>query len=128
MVLAWLVAAVGLLPQALLAPERLLVQAGIVGSESASVQEALERRFASPFATSALLVMAGAPAPDEPEGRALLEEVVAELRLARGVKQTLSHLDHADTLFVGRGAAASWCWGSIPGSSASTGWCRRCGP
>ena len=115
MVLAWLVATVGLMPQALLAPERLLVQAGIVGSESASVQEALERRFASPFATSALLVMAGAPAPDEPAGRALLEEVVAELRVARGVRQTLSHLDHADPLFVGRGGGSFVVLGLDPG-------------
>ena len=147
MVLAWLVAAAALLPQALLAPERLLVQSGILGSESASVQEALERRFASPFATSALLVMAGAPAPresasvqealerrfaspfatsallvmagapapDEPEGRALLEEVVAELRVARGVKQTLSHLDHADPLFVGRGGGSFVVLGLDPG-------------
>ena len=102
-VLAWIAAAAALLPQALRAPERMRVSSGIPGSESAAVGEALEHRLASPFATSALLVMTGLPAPDRPEGRAILEQAVAELRTARGVRQTLSYVDYADPLLMGRG-------------------------
>jgi uncharacterized membrane protein YdfJ with MMPL/SSD domain len=102
-VLAWIAAAAALLPQALRAPERMRVSSGIPGSESAAVGEALEHRLASPFATSALLVMTGLPAPDRPEGRAILEQTVAELRTARGVRQTLSYVDYADPLLLGRG-------------------------
>ena len=103
MVLAWIAAAAALLPQALRAPERLRVGSGILGSESAAVDEALEHRLASPFATTALLVATGLPPPDRPEGRALLETAVAELRSVHGVRQTLSYLDHADPLLVGPG-------------------------
>ena len=102
-VLAWIAAAAALLPQALRAPERLRVGSGILGSESAAVDEALEHRLASPFATTALLVATGVPSPDRPEGRALLETAVTELRSVRGVRQTLSYLDHADPLLVGPG-------------------------
>ena len=101
-VLAWVAAAAALLPQALRAPERMRVSSGILGSESSAVAEALEHRLASPFATSALLVMTGLPAPDRPEGRAILEQAVAELRTARGVRQTLSYVDYADPLLMGR--------------------------
>jgi len=102
-VLAWIAAAAALLPQALRAPERLRVSAGILGSESSAVDEALEHRLASPFATSALLVITGLPAPARPEGRAILEQAVAELRAVRGVRQTISYVDYADPLLVGRG-------------------------
>jgi len=102
-VLAWIAAAAALLPQALRAPERMRVSSGILGSESAAVGEALEHRLASPFATSALLVMTGLPAPDRPEGRVILEQAVAELRAVRGVRQTLSYVDYADPLLLGRG-------------------------
>ncbi|HEY7922897.1 MAG TPA: MMPL family transporter, partial [Vicinamibacteria bacterium] len=102
-VLAWIAAAAALLPQALRAPERMRVSSGIPGSESSAVAEALEHRLASPFATSALLVMTGLPAPDRPEGRAILAQAVAELRAARGVRQTLSYVDYADPLLLGRG-------------------------
>jgi len=114
-VLAWLAAAAALLPQALRAPDRLRVTASILGSESSAVDEALERRFASPFATSALLVMSGAPGPDRPDGRALLEEAVAGLRGVRGVRQTLSYLDHADPLLVGQHGGTIVVLGLDPG-------------
>ena len=98
---AWLVAAAVLLPHALRVEDRLLVLARILGSESSGVEQALEGRFASPFAVTALLVLGGVPGPDQPGGRAALEETVAALRGARGVRQTLSYLDHRDPLFVG---------------------------
>jgi RND superfamily putative drug exporter len=101
-VFGWLVAAAALLPQALRAPERLRVESRILGSESAAVDEALEHRFASPFATSAILVMAGLPSPESSDGQAALEQTIAALRAARGVRATLSYLDHADPFLVGR--------------------------
>jgi RND superfamily putative drug exporter len=113
---AWLVAAALLLPQALRVEDRLLVQASIVGSESRAVQATLEQRFASPFAVTALLVVGGAPGPDRPEGRAILEATVAALRATRGVRQTLSYLDHPDPLFVGRGGGSFVVVGLDPGA------------
>jgi len=114
-VAAWLVAAALLVPQALRVEERLLVQARILGSESSAVAAALEQRFASPFAVTALLVVSGAPGPDRPEGRAVLEETVAALRRTRGVRQTLSYLDHPDPLFVGAGGGTFVVVGLKPG-------------
>ena len=111
----WLLAAVLLVPQGLRVEERLLVQAQILGSESFQVEQALERRFASPFAGTALLVLGGVPGPDRPEGRAILEETVAALRQTRGVRQTLSYLDHPDPLFVGRGGGTFVVVGLDPG-------------
>jgi putative drug exporter of the RND superfamily len=104
-VAGWLVAAAALLPAAVRAPERLRVEARILGSESADVDEALEHRFGSPFATSALLVLAGLSGPETPDGRAVLRETVATLQAARGVRATLSSLDHADPLLAGRGGS-----------------------
>ena len=91
------------------------MQASILGSESSAVEAALEQRFASPFAVTALLVVSGAPGPDRPEGRAVLEETVAALRRTRGVRQTLSFLDHPDPLFVGQGGGTFVVVGLDPG-------------
>ena len=125
---AWLVAAALLVPQALGVEERLLVQARILGSESSSVEAALAQRFASPFAVTALLVVSGAPGPDRPEGRAILEETVAALSRTHGVRQTLSYLDHPDPLFVGSGGGTFVVVGLDPATAASTDWFRRSGP
>jgi RND superfamily putative drug exporter len=111
----WLAAAALLLPRALGVEDRLLVEARILGSESSRVEEALAQRFVSPFAVTALLVIAGVPGPDRPEGRAVLEQAVAALRGARGVRQTLSYLDHPDPLFVGPGGGTFVAVGLDPG-------------
>ena len=60
-------------------------------------------------------MMAGIPGPDQPRGRAILEETVAELGRARGVRATLSYLDHADPLFVGQGGGSFVVVGLDPG-------------
>jgi RND superfamily putative drug exporter len=99
--LLWLAAAAALLPGALRVEERLEVQAHILGSESAAVEEALRRRFASPFAVSAILVLSGAPSPALPEGRLLLEETVKALEATPGVTRAFSYLDRSDPYFVG---------------------------
>ena len=102
MVAVWLALAVALLPRAAGVEDRLLVQASILGSESAAVEEALERRFASPFALSALLVISGVPGPDHPRGRLVLEATTRAMAETRGVRRTFSYLDRPDPLFVGR--------------------------
>lgn len=99
--LAGALAAAVLFPLAAQVEDRLEVQARILGSESAAVEEALQRRFSSPFAVSALLVISGAPGPDRPEGRRLLQEVVVAVSSARGVTRTFSYLDREDPYFVG---------------------------
>ena len=71
----WIAAGVVLLPAAGRVERTLDVAARIPGSESAAVEEALARRFVSPFARFAVLVITGVPAPDAPDGRAALEHV-----------------------------------------------------
>jgi putative drug exporter of the RND superfamily len=100
--LTWLLAACVLLPFAVRVEESLEVQARILGSESAAVEDALERRFASPFARSGLLVLRDAPSPETEAGRRVLEVVVAAFGQSAGVTRTFSWLDLHDSYFVGR--------------------------
>ena len=74
---AWLLLALALGRPASLLPDRLVTTSAVPGSESAQVQRELAERFASPFAQWALLVVSGAPAPDSPEGAAVLARVAA---------------------------------------------------
>ena len=101
--LAWLAAAAALLPLAPGVEDRLEVSARILGSESAEVDRLLVERFESPFARSALLVLAGVPAPDRPEGRAVLDRVVRALAERPEVTGTFSYRDQEDAFFVGAG-------------------------
>lgn len=101
--LAWLAAAAALLPLAPDVEDRLEVSARILGSESAEVDRLLVERFESPFSRSALLVLAGVPTPDRPEGRAVLDRVVRGLAGRPEVTGTFSYRDQADALFVGAG-------------------------
>ena len=77
--LAWLAAGAALLPLAPGVEDRLEMSARILGSESVAVDRLLVERFESPFARSAILVVAGVPAPDGPEGRAVLDRVARAL-------------------------------------------------
>ncbi len=61
-------------------------------------------------------MLSGVPGPDRPEGRAVLEETVTALRRTRGVRETLSFLDHPDPLFVGRGGGTFVLLGLDPGA------------
>ncbi len=99
-VLAWLCAALVIGPFGSQAERVLEAGARLPGSESAAVEQALDERFESPFGRSAVLVLAGAPGPATAAGRALLQEVVALLRDAPGVRRTYSHLDAAESLFA----------------------------
>lgn len=99
--LVWLAACAALLPLAQRAQETFDVSARIESSESAAVESLLATRFESPFARSAVLVLTGLPAPDTPEGREALREVVSAVRGEPHVTRTFSYLDSADALFLG---------------------------
>jgi RND superfamily putative drug exporter len=101
--LAWIAAVGYLVPAALKLNDRLEVSARILGSESARVEKALTERFESPFATSVLLVVAGAPSPSLDQGRRVLQEVVSAVRAQPSVLRTFSYLDQADAFFLGSG-------------------------
>jgi RND superfamily putative drug exporter len=99
--LAWLVAAAVLLPLAPSAANRLDVRARILGSESEAVERLLAQRLDSPFARSAILVVSGAPAPDRPEGKAILDRVAEALRRQPGVTGTFSFREQKNDYFLG---------------------------
>ncbi len=100
--LVWLGIGAVLFPPAARLAERLSVAASVTGSESAQVEDALVRRFASPFARYAVLTVEGLPSPTTLEGRARLTEITATTAAAPGVSRVFSFLDVRDTLFLGR--------------------------
>jgi RND superfamily putative drug exporter len=101
--LAWTMVAALLLPHAREAKSRLEVAARVRGSESEAVGRLLGDRFDSPFARSAVLVVTGVPTPATPAGRAALRGLVDVVARIPGVTRTLSHLDVADSAFLGAG-------------------------
>jgi RND superfamily putative drug exporter len=105
---AWLGAAVLLVPQACGVEERLEVSARIVGSESARVERVLAERFESPFARSAVLVVRAAPAPDTPAGRGMLQTIVETLTARPEVTEVFSFLAQPDPYFVGEGGRGTF--------------------
>jgi putative drug exporter of the RND superfamily len=113
----WLVAVAALTPLASSVEDRLTVAARVTGSESAAVEEVLADRFDSPFARWAVLVLGGVPAPDTPEGRAVLEVVVRVLNDHPQVTRTFSYLDEADSLFAGAAAVGTFVVAGLDQSS-----------
>lgn len=97
----WVIAAAGLAPQARRLSRELAVIPRIQGSEAAAVERELATRFASPFARSIIAVVTGVPSPRTPEGRAILDSIVAQVREVPGVAGTLSWLNLPDTMFAG---------------------------
>ena len=71
------------------------------GSESARVEETLQRQFQSPIAKIALLRIAAAPDPRTAAGEALLRQITDRIRSTPGVRGVLSYLDRGDSLFLG---------------------------
>jgi RND superfamily putative drug exporter len=102
-VLGWIVACVLLLPNARHLESVLRVAARVEGSESATVDEQLARRFQSPFARSVVLVATGLPSPSDSLGREVLRQLVDSVRTVKGVTRVFSYLDGRETLFVGTG-------------------------
>jgi RND superfamily putative drug exporter len=101
-VAAWILVALAAFPFAAKVNEALDPAARLQGSESARVEAALEQQFKSPFATIALLRMAGAPAPRTAEGEALLKQVTETIGRIRGVQGVMSYSDRKDSLFLGQ--------------------------
>jgi RND superfamily putative drug exporter len=99
----WAVVAAVLVPQARTVGSRLEAGVRMKGSPAASVDEDLARRFHSRFVHRIVLVVAGIPSPDRPEGRGVLREILAAVERVPGVAGTLSYLDSPETLFLGRG-------------------------
>src|SRR5690348_16632751 len=102
-VLGWIVVCALVLPNARHLESVLRVAAKVEGSESATVDEQLARRFDSPFARSVVLVTTGLPSPTEPVGRDVLRALIDSLQSVRGVTRVFSYLDGREPLFVGAG-------------------------
>ena len=98
----WAIVAAVLTPQACKVGSRLEAAVRLAKSPAARVDAALARRFHSRYVHRLILVAQGVPKPDRPEGRAALSEIVAALRGVPGVAGTLSYLDSAEELFLGR--------------------------
>jgi putative drug exporter of the RND superfamily len=120
-VVAWLIVAALLLPQARRASAHLQVAARVEGSESDAVARLLADRFDSPFARSAVLVVTGTPSAATVEGRAALRQLVSAATTVHGVTHTLSYLDVPDSAFLGAGGATFAIVGlDARGASADT--------
>ena len=101
-----LAAAALLVPPARRAGERFDVSGRVDGSESSAVAEALAGRFEFPFSRKEIAVVTGVPGPSDAEGRAVLRAIVATISRVPGVKQTYSHLDLGDAMFLPRAGKA----------------------
>jgi RND superfamily putative drug exporter len=100
-VLGWAVACALFLPNARHLVSVLRVAARVDGSESATVDEQLARRFESPFARSVVLVATGLPSPSDSVGRTVLRRLIDSLQTVRGVTRAFSYLDGREPLFLG---------------------------
>jgi len=98
----WAIVAAVLVPQACTVGNRLEAAVRMDRSPAARVDAALAKQFHSRFVHRVVLVVQGIPSPDGPEGREALSEIVAAVRAVPGVAGTLSYLDSADELFLGR--------------------------
>ena len=99
--LGWTIASVLVVPRARHLDSVLRVAAHVDGSESATVDEQLSRRFESPFARSLVLVASGLPSPTDSLGREVLRRLIDSLETVRGVTRVFSYLDDREPLFVG---------------------------
>lgn len=104
--MGWLTLAGALLPWATNSETRLAAAGSrVANSQSQTVQEMLASRFASPYATSAVLVVDGIPTPDHDEGRSMLRDIVAAVSRAPGVSRTMSYLSTGDSSFLAGSAS-----------------------
>ena len=99
----WIVVCALTLPNARRLESILRVAARVDGSESGTVDEQLARRFQSPLARSAVLVVTGLPSPTDSLGAEVLHHLVDSLRTVHGVRRVFSYLDGRETLFIGNG-------------------------
>ena len=100
--LAWLAAAVVLLPAARQAATVLEVStAELHQGEGAETDRVLRERFDSPYARYAVLVLTGVPPPDTAPGRLVLDEALGCLDLVPFVTRTYSFLGSGDRSLIG---------------------------
>jgi RND superfamily putative drug exporter len=112
---AWLVILLAALPLATQVNQRLDAAARLDGSESAGVTSTLQDEFHSPFASTVLLRIAGAPSPVTSQGRALLERITRDIGREHGVSGTLSYLQGEDRGLIGRDGSPLVIVGLDPG-------------
>ena len=101
----WAAVAFVLVPQAFTVGSRLDAAVRMPDSPAARVDAALGRDFHSRFVHRVVLVVQGLPAPDRPEGREALEQIVSAIRAVPGVAGTVSYLDSQDEIFLARGGS-----------------------
>jgi putative drug exporter of the RND superfamily len=94
--------AAALVVQSFFVAGRLETVAHVEGSEAELVDDELAQDFKSPFVHQAILVIRGSPSPDSKEGAEVLSQIATALQKQPGVSGTLSHLNWADPMFVGR--------------------------
>jgi RND superfamily putative drug exporter len=99
----WLGAAAAFAPVAGRVQQELEVAPSVRRSEAAAVDNAMAARFGSAFVRSAVLVAAGVPTPETPEGRLALTNLIASIDTIGGVTGHVSYLTFGDTLFRGPG-------------------------
>src|SRR3984957_2854402 len=76
--------------------------AHVEGSEAEQVDQQLAQGFHSSFVHRVVFVIQGLPSPDTEDGKQALVQITRTLRSESGVSGTLSHLDRADPMFLGR--------------------------
>jgi putative drug exporter of the RND superfamily len=94
--------AVTLVVQSFLLTGRLETVAHVEGSEAERVDQQLAQQFHSSFVHRAILVIEGIPLPDSKDGEQTLLQITTALKSDPGVSGTLSYLDWADPMFLGR--------------------------
>jgi putative drug exporter of the RND superfamily len=102
-VIAWVIVIIAAAPFSGRVEREMNAAAEVRGSEAMGVARSLTTRFKTPFALFAVLVVSGVPSPDSHEGRAILTDLIREVKGVHGVTDTFSYLDVADTLFLASG-------------------------
>ena len=82
--------------------DHLETAAHVEGSEADHVDRQLAEEFHSSFVHRAVLVILGLPPADSQEGLTVLNQITLALKSEPGVSGTLSYLDRADPMFLGR--------------------------
>ncbi len=115
-VAAWVIACVALLPAARGIESVLSVAARVDGSESALIDEALAKRFHSPFGHSVVLVATGLPSPTTEAGEVALRCILDTLRSTPGIIGVFSYLDGREPLLVGADSSGTFIVVGVEGS------------
>ncbi len=102
-VAGWTLAVLGAVPLAAHVQRSLEVAARVRGSESAVVEAELATRFGAPYAQYAVLVCRGLPSPLDPDGRVVMDTLIAAIAAVPGVTRVRGYERPSDTLFIASG-------------------------